>query len=101
MCKFADTGLISTYIDRARDTVTDEIVALKKVRMENERDGMLNKCAKISLTGIPISSLREITLLLSLKHPNIVQLKEVVVGRSLDRYSHYHSYQNKGRSRKK
>ncbi|KAM7537306.1 hypothetical protein Aperf_G00000064233 [Anoplocephala perfoliata] len=40
--------------------------------MENERD------------GIPISSLREITLLLSIKHPNVVQLKEVVVGRSLD-----------------
>ncbi|BHF64617.1 Cyclin-dependent kinase 10 [Sparganum proliferum] len=35
-------------------------------------------------TRIPISSLREITLLLSVKHPNIVQLKEVVVGRSLD-----------------
>ncbi len=25
--------------DRARDTRTDEIVALKKVRMENEKDG--------------------------------------------------------------
>nr|VZI23361.1 unnamed protein product [Spirometra erinaceieuropaei] len=57
---------------RARDTITNEVVALKKVRMENEKD------------GIPISSLREITLLLSVKHPNIVQLKEVVVGRSLD-----------------
>ncbi|KAM7537305.1 hypothetical protein Aperf_G00000064233 [Anoplocephala perfoliata] len=57
---------------RARDSITGEIVALKKVRMENERD------------GIPISSLREITLLLSIKHPNVVQLKEVVVGRSLD-----------------
>ncbi|CDS39703.1 Cyclin-dependent kinase 10 [Echinococcus granulosus] len=57
---------------RARDSVTGAIVALKKVRMENERD------------GIPISSLREITLLLSIKHPNVVQLKEVVVGRSLD-----------------
>ncbi|VDM16513.1 unnamed protein product [Hydatigera taeniaeformis] len=57
---------------RARDSVTGEIVALKKVRMENERD------------GIPISSLREITLLLSIKHPNVVQLREVVVGRSLD-----------------
>ncbi|VDN09936.1 unnamed protein product [Dibothriocephalus latus] len=57
---------------RARDTITNEVVALKKVRMENEKD------------GIPISSLREITLLLSMKHPNIVQLKEVVVGRSLD-----------------
>ncbi|CAI2725348.1 unnamed protein product [Schistosoma spindalis] len=59
---------------RARDTVSKEVVALKKVRMENVRD------------GIPISSLREITLLLSIKHPNVVHLREVVVGRSLDRY---------------
>ncbi|CAI2725347.1 unnamed protein product [Schistosoma spindalis] len=57
---------------RARDTVSKEVVALKKVRMENVRD------------GIPISSLREITLLLSIKHPNVVHLREVVVGRSLD-----------------
>lgn len=47
---------------RARDTADDEIVALKKVRMEKERD------------GIPVSSIREISLLFSLKHENIVDL---------------------------
>uniref|UniRef100_A0A3P8S8N5 Cyclin dependent kinase 10 n=1 Tax=Amphiprion percula TaxID=161767 RepID=A0A3P8S8N5_AMPPE len=57
---------------RARDTKSDEIVALKKVRMDKEKD------------GIPISSLREITLLLRLRHPNIVELKEVVVGSQLE-----------------
>ncbi|KAI5609665.1 cyclin-dependent kinase 10 [Silurus asotus] len=57
---------------RARDTHTNEIVALKKVRMDKEKD------------GIPISSLREITLLLRLRHPNIVELKEVVVGSQLE-----------------
>ncbi|XP_048402813.1 cyclin-dependent kinase 10 isoform X3 [Stegostoma tigrinum] len=57
---------------RAHDTKRDEIVALKKVRMDKERD------------GIPISSLREINLLLKLRHPNIVELKEVVVGNHLD-----------------
>ncbi|XP_064242475.1 cyclin-dependent kinase 10 isoform X1 [Passer domesticus] len=57
---------------RARDTVTNETVALKKVRMDNEKDGM------------PISSLREITLLLQLQHPNIVELKDVVVGNHLE-----------------
>jgi len=36
-------------------------------------------------TGMPISSLREITLLLQLRHPNIVELKEVVVGNHLER----------------
>jgi len=57
---------------RARDTVSNEIVALKKVRMEREKD------------GIPLSGLREISLLLNLEHKNIVQLKEVVVGKHLD-----------------
>lgn len=36
-------------------------------------------------SGVPISSLREITLLLRLRHPNIVELKEVVVGSHLER----------------
>ncbi|KAG7172666.1 cyclin-dependent kinase 10-like [Homarus americanus] len=57
---------------RARDTKTNEVVALKKMRMEKEKDGM------------PISGLREIMLLQSCNHPNIVCLKEVVVGRSLE-----------------
>lgn len=59
---------------RAKDTTNDKIVALKKVRMEHEKD------------GIPVSSLREIQVLLNCRHENIVQLKEVVVGRSLERY---------------
>ena len=43
-------------------------------------------------TGIPISSLREITLLLRLRHVNIVELKEVVVGSQLERYqAHAHT----------
>ncbi|CAK8671064.1 unnamed protein product [Clavelina lepadiformis] len=57
---------------RARDCESDEIVALKKVRTEDEKE------------GISISSLREITLLLNLKHENVVELKEVVVGQRLD-----------------
>lgn len=44
-----------------------------------------------SVIGIPISSLREITLLLRLHHPNIVELKEVVVGNHLERYSSWSS----------
>ncbi|ERL88176.1 hypothetical protein D910_05564 [Dendroctonus ponderosae] len=58
--------------DRAKDTISGQIVALKKVRMDQERD------------GIPISSLREIQVLLNCKHENIVHLKEVVVGKSLE-----------------
>ena len=57
---------------RARDTKTGEIVALKKMRMEREKD------------GIPVSALREITILLACHHENIVPMKEIAVGRSLE-----------------
>ncbi|GFP88360.1 cyclin-dependent kinase g-2 [Phtheirospermum japonicum] len=57
---------------RARDKKTGEIVALKKVKMEKERE------------GFPLTSLREINILLSVDHPSIVDVKEVVVGSSLD-----------------
>ena len=60
--------------DRARDTRNSEVVALKKMRMEREKD------------GLPLSAIREITLLLNCQHENIVAIKEVVVGRSLERY---------------
>ncbi|KGN51693.1 cyclin-dependent kinase G-2 isoform X1 [Cucumis sativus] len=57
---------------RARDKKSGEVVALKKVKMEKERE------------GFPMTSLREINILLSFHHPSIVDVKEVVVGSSLD-----------------
>nr|AZA07816.1 cyclin-dependent kinase G2L [Vaccinium corymbosum] len=57
---------------RARDMDSGEIVALKKVKMEKERE------------GFPLTSLREINILLSFHHPSIVDVKEVVVGKALD-----------------
>ncbi|KAF9279292.1 Cyclin-dependent kinase 10 [Mortierella alpina] len=57
---------------RAKDKRTGEIVALKRIRMEREND------------GLPISSLREIKLLKTLRHDNIVLVKEVAVGSDLD-----------------
>ena len=52
----------------ARDRITDEIVALKKIRMDNERE------------GFPLTAIREIKLLKTLKHENIVCLKDIVTG---------------------
>ncbi|SZF03505.1 unnamed protein product [Blumeria hordei] len=46
---------------------TKKLVALKKIRMEGERD------------GFPVTAVREIKLLQSLKHQNIVNLQEVMV----------------------
>ena len=42
------------------------------MRMEKERD------------GLPVSGLREISILLKSRHENIVQLHEVAVGRSME-----------------
>lgn len=52
---------------RARDKKTGEVVALKKVKMEKERE------------GFPMTALREINILLSTDHPSIVEVKEVVM----------------------
>ncbi len=57
---------------RARDRITGEIFAIKKAKLTKEKE------------GFPITSIREINLLLGMKHPNIVNVKEVVTGSSLD-----------------
>lgn len=58
---------------RAKDRRTDEIVALKRLKMEKERE------------GFPITSLREINTLLKAQHPNIVTVREIVVGSNMDK----------------
>mmetsp|Transcript_36733 Transcript_36733/g.79968 ORF Transcript_36733/g.79968 Transcript_36733/m.79968 type:complete len:302 (+) Transcript_36733:35-940(+) len=51
---------------KAKDKQTDEFVALKKIRLETEDE------------GIPSTTLREISVLMRLRHPNIVQLSNVI-----------------------
>lgn len=58
---------------RGADRQTGEVVAVKKIKMDQ------------ATSGFPITSLREINILLSLQHPNIVDLKEIVVGRKLNK----------------
>lgn len=53
---------------KASDNRTGEIVALKKIKLEQEQE------------GIPPTSIREISVLKELKHPNCVELKEVING---------------------
>jgi len=52
---------------KAIHVYTKNKVALKKIRMEGERD------------GFPVTAVREIKLLQSLKHDNVVSLQEVMV----------------------
>lgn len=58
---------------RAKEKQTDEIVALKRLKMEKEKE------------GFPITSLREISTLLKSQHPNIVTVREIVVGSNMDK----------------
>lgn len=52
---------------KAKNTDTGRIIALKRLRLDTEREGM------------PITAIREIKLLQSLRHKNIVSLYEMVV----------------------
>lgn len=51
---------------KAKDKKSGTIVALKKIRLENEKD------------GFPITAVREIKILRQLNHKNIINLKEIV-----------------------
>ena len=56
---------------RARDTQTGDIVALKKLKLEEEKH------------GFPITALREINALMTCRHEHVVNIREVVVGETL------------------
>ncbi|XP_071945128.1 uncharacterized protein [Antedon mediterranea] len=58
---------------RAKDKKLDEVVALKRLKMEKEKE------------GFPITSLREINTLLKSQHMNIVTVREIVVGSNMDK----------------
>jgi len=65
-CKISCDGYLSIReVFKARNRKTNHIVALKKVRMENEKE------------GFPMTALREIRILQLLKHDNIVNLVEI------------------------
>ncbi len=56
---------------RARDKETGEIVALKKLKLEEEKN------------GFPITALREVNALMTCRHDNVVAIREIVVGDTL------------------
>lgn len=39
----------------------------------------------MSKTGFPVTALREMNILLALQHPNIIAVREVVVGNTMDK----------------
>lgn len=54
---------------KARNLESGHLVALKRIRMEAEKD------------GFPVTAIREIKLLQSLRHPNVVDLIEMMVSK--------------------
>ncbi|CAK4683742.1 hypothetical protein LEN26_013079 [Aphanomyces euteiches] len=62
-------------VSKARDKATGEIVALKQVKMATD----------ICKEGFPVTALRETNILLSLEHPNIIRMREMVVGSTPDK----------------
>lgn len=51
---------------KAQNRDTNEVVALKRIRLDNEEE------------GVPCTAIREISLLKELKHPNILRLYDVL-----------------------
>ncbi|KAL4635397.1 cyclin-dependent kinase 13-like [Arapaima gigas] len=68
--KFEILGITGegTYgqVYKAKDKDTGELVALKKVRLDNEKE------------GFPITAIREIKILRQLSHKSIINMKEIV-----------------------
>lgn len=60
---------------RAKDKQTGDIVALKKLKLDEEK------------YGFPITALREINALMACRHDNVVGIREVVVGETLTQYA--------------
>ncbi|KAK2947641.1 putative Cyclin-dependent kinase 1 [Blattamonas nauphoetae] len=51
---------------KARNTTTNQIVAMKKIRLETQEE------------GVPSTAIREVAALTELKHPNIVELIDII-----------------------
>eukprot|EP00349_Pseudokeronopsis_sp_Brazil_P009210 CAMPEP_0202971492 /NCGR_PEP_ID=MMETSP1396-20130829/27921_1 /ASSEMBLY_ACC=CAM_ASM_000872 /TAXON_ID= /ORGANISM="Pseudokeronopsis sp., Strain Brazil" /LENGTH=79 /DNA_ID=CAMNT_0049700943 /DNA_START=177 /DNA_END=416 /DNA_ORIENTATION=+ len=57
---------------KAKNCETGELVALKRIKMDNEKE------------GFPITAIREIKILKRLQHPNVISLKEIVTSKPQD-----------------
>ncbi|KAL3470159.1 kinase-like domain-containing protein [Aspergillus californicus] len=72
------------WVSRAKEITTGEIVALKKLKLDN------------SLDGFPVTGLREIQTLFEARHHNVVYLREVVMGNKMDEYNELTTHTPRG-----
>jgi cell division cycle 2-like protein len=71
---FIDQGTYG-FVFRARCKQTNEVYALKQIKLS----------AEAGRSGFPITAFREINILLALRHENIIQVREMVVGSTIDK----------------
>jgi cell division cycle 2-like protein len=71
-------------VSKARDKATGDIVALKQIKMS------VDLCKE----GFPVTALRETNILLALDHPNIIRMREMVVGSTPDKIYMVMDYAN-------
>jgi serine/threonine protein kinase len=70
-CPGLTSSLFSSEVHKARQISTGKLVALKRILMHNEKEGM------------PVTALREIKILKALDHPCIVNILDMFVVKSL------------------
>lgn len=68
--------VVNSEVHKAIHKSTGTLVALKRILMHNEKEGM------------PVTALREIKILKALKHPCIVEILDMFVVRS----TYYHAF---------
>ena len=65
---------------KALDIESNTYVALKKIKMEKEKE------------GFPLTAIREIKILKALKNDNIIELKDVIIYSEEGYHCHYNNY---------
>src|SRR5689334_2674438 len=83
---FSDSDRPASEVHRARSKRTGALVALKKIIMHNEKDGVRSLSGSsslartcLTLSQFPITALREIKLLKLLSHNNVLRLEDMAV----------------------
>jgi len=69
------SSLANSHLSPLVLTATKQVVALKQIKFDEE----------MTKEGFPVTALREINVLLSLSHENVVSVREMVVGSSFDK----------------
>ena len=64
-----DAYILLREVHKAKHRPTGKLVALKRILMHNEKEGM------------PVTALREIKILKAINHPNVVELLDMFVVR--------------------